>query len=121
MATFAQQLASDLSDVFHNTAEFGDDTIVYHPASGPARSITGMQTSLNARNRQPDTFHEYQIDTVSFVFANNNTTGMTSPQDGEVIEWDGRKWSFDMVISRDAAGIDVQWKSRRITRERIER
>ena len=85
MATFAEQLAADVENVFLNAAEFGE-SVWYHPKTSPGspRQITAVVHRGGKRDNAEQYTRTNAAITDLFV-ANDSTTGIEAPQTGDAI------------------------------------
>lgn len=114
--TLKSMITADVSKVFLNTDDFAESA-TYTPKDGSERSIAIVVTdrSVNRENPVGVRVNEQVLKTFCKL---STTEGIDNPREHDQLEFDGLKWRYRAVVSRDMAGITIEWTANQDLRPR---
>lgn len=110
--TLSERIAEDVSTVFLRTDDFAVSAS-YTPSGGSPRSITVVvveQPSETSENGEHRVAHRV----IHVTTANDDTTGVDDPQDGDTLTISGSVYAFVGVQSSDPAAWTLKYESTEI-------
>ena len=115
--TLATQIADDIGTVFQNTDEFGV-TVEYHPVGGGGKRtiVAGLHKSPSA-TFDKEQYHEVRRETVTLLFKQSDTDGITEAKRGDFITYLNEKWDFLRAVQRGTAVTKyllIQWQQSKV-------
>lgn len=100
---FAAAASGDLREQFGEPA-------VYYPAEGGTRNVTVIRTGNRTKQSRPEQQHRQNVKSVVLNVPKPSAVGaldgIDEPQLGDVIEFDGRHWSFDPEFETSETPVD---------------
>ncbi len=117
--TLATQIADDIGTVFQNTNEFGV-TVEYHPVGGGGKRtiVAGLSKSRSA-TFDKEQYHKIRRETITLLFKQSDTDGITEAKTGDFIMYMNKKWDFLRPVEQ---GTDVtkylivQWQQSKVVK-----
>lgn len=98
--SFQDQIASDLTDVFLNTADFAE-SVTYTPVSGSPSTLDAVFEPYSGSIQRDE--HLSTVQSARLHLANT-----ISPAIGDTFTIDGLVWNFHGIESSDASGLVLE-------------
>lgn len=101
--------------------EYHGETVTFLPRHGAARTVTAARSDVRNRMPSSDRYQERELDHITLLFRNDDTTGITDVSLGDAIEIDGRTYGFESIIERTPATLVARWVASVVTRDRLDK